>query len=69
MYGFILVSESIKRIISDNGWISTKEFYVGFFSSKSLKLEMRIEWEEFCLVNRKDSSNFKFKPYPAISPL
>lgn len=70
MYMFIPVSESVKRMISDSGWISSKDYLLGFFSKKfKTSNKVKIEWEEFCMTDRKASSNFGFKPYPSDSPL
>lgn len=65
---FILVSESVKRIISDSGWVSNKELFVVFFSQK-FKTRNKKKIVGGILNDRKASSSFNFKPYPSDSPL
>ena len=68
MYMFILVSESVKRIISGSGWVSSKELFVVFFSQK-FKTRNKKKIVRGILNDRKASSCFNFKPYPSDSPL
>ena len=68
MYMFILISESVKRITSNSGWVSNKELFVIFFSQK-FKTWNKMKIVRDILNDREASSGFNFKPYPSDSVL